>query len=102
MTLVPGAHGRPAPDSMSSATRLLGSLRISSPSLGNAKILPEILSPTRFAEPVPAVTPAILSSDSSMRSCRVAVRCAGVVERHCGTLAPDRESTQSVFRVAMF
>jgi hypothetical protein len=66
--LAPGPHGRPAPDSMSSATRLLGSLRISSPFLGNAKILPEILSPTALPKPVPAVTPAILSSDSSIRS----------------------------------
>jgi hypothetical protein len=50
MTLAPGPHGRPAPDPMSSATRLLGSLRISSPSSGNAKILPESPEPDRFTE----------------------------------------------------
>jgi hypothetical protein len=35
---------------------------------GEREILPAILSPTALPKPVPAVTPAILSSDSSIRS----------------------------------
>ena len=80
MTLVPSLHGRRAPDSMSSATRLLGSLRINSPSLGNAKILPEILSPTALPNPVPAVTPAMFSSDCSMWS-QASTASLGMTER---------------------